>query len=246
MAYRMGLLGKKVGMSQSFDASGACIPLCVVEAGPCVVLDIKTMDKNGYTALQLGFSEKRAKNTPRPQLGLFSKAKTTPKRFIREIRIHPDEVSLFQVGQTIHPAQIFSPGDLIDATGTSKGKGFQGVMKRYHFRGFRATHGTHEYFRHGGSLGCRLTPGRVTKGKRMGGQMGNKRVTVQNLRVVEIIEEKNLMLLSGAVPGAPQGFLVLKQAIKRSAQPIRIEPPSHPELAGPEDAPMASSAVESA
>jgi large subunit ribosomal protein L3 len=239
MSFRMGLLGKKIGNTQSFDATGACVDLAVVETGPCVILDIKTADRDGYCSLQLGFDEKRERSVRKPQAGLFAKVKTSPKKFIREIRLSPEEAAQFEVGQTLSLGQVFTVGDFIDATGVSKGKGVQGVMKRYHFRGFKASHGTHEYFRHGGSIGCRLTPGRVVRGKKMPGQMGNKRVTVQNIKVVEVLEDKNLLLLGGAVPGAPDGYLVLKQAAKRPARPVRFETatPSTNEAPAADEAP---------
>jgi large subunit ribosomal protein L3 len=222
MAFRMGLLGKKIGMTQKFSEKGEWIPLSVIQLGPCVVLDVKTDEHNGYTAIQLGFDEKPARLTKRPETGVFAKAKTTPKRFVREIRLVAEDTAQFKIGQTVSVAQVFKPGDIIDVVGTSRGKGFQGVMKKHHMAGFRASHGTHEYFRHGGSIGCRLTPGHVHKGKRMPSQMGNQRVTVQNIRVHEIIADKNLLLLRGAVPGAPKGYLVLKHATKRPYRPFRL------------------------
>lgn len=224
MAFRMGLLGKKVGMTQTFDAKGEWVPLCVIETGPCVVLDVKNMDRDGYAAVKLGFDDKPPRLTSRPEAGLFTKAQTTPKRFVREIRLAADEAGRFTVGQTLNVAQVFRKGDQVDVTGISIGKGFQGVMKRHHFQGNVGSHGTHEYFRHGGSIGCRLTPGRVHKGKRMSGQMGNRRVTVQNLKVVDVIPEKNLLLLSGGVPGKPAAYLVVKMAIKHQARPADLEP----------------------
>jgi large subunit ribosomal protein L3 len=215
MAERMGLLAKKVGMTQTFDSSGGWLAMSVLEVGPCVVLEIKTPKRNGYAAIQLGFGEQKAHRIKRPLTGIFAKAQTTPKRFIREIRLSEDELGQFSVGQTVSVGEVFRPGDILDVSGTSRGKGFQGVMKRYHFGGFRATHGTHEYFRHGGSIGCRLTPGRVVKGRKMPGQMGNKAVTVQGLRIHEVIPEKNLLLVKGAVPGAPESLLVVRHATKR-------------------------------
>lgn len=229
MALRMGLLGKKVGMTQTFDAKGAWAPLCVVETGPCVVIDIKNEQRDGYTAIQLGFDEAKERRTRKPDRGQFARSKTSPKRFVREIRLKPEDAAVFQVGQTLTVGQVFQKGDKVDVVGVSKGKGFQGVMKRHHFGGFKATHGAHEYFRHGGSIGCRLTPGRVVKGKKMAGQMGNKRVTVQNLTVIDVLEDRNLILLGGGVPGAPSAYLVLKQAAKRSPRPLRLEAPPAPE-----------------
>jgi len=229
MALRMGLLGKKVGMTQTFDAKGAWAPLCVVETGPCVVVDIKNEQRDGYTAIQLGFDEAKERRTRKPVRGQFARAKTSPKRFVREIRLKPEDAAAFQVGQKLTVGQVFQKGDKVDVVGVSKGKGFQGVMKRHHFGGFKATHGAHEYFRHGGSIGCRLTPGRVVKGKKMAGQMGNKRITVQNLTVIDVLEDRNLLLLAGGVPGAPSAYLVLKQAAKRAPRPLRLGAPPAPE-----------------
>lgn len=222
MAFKMGLLGKKIGMTQQFNQKGEWVPLCVIETGPCVVLEVKTPERNGYSSIQIGFGEKSERRTNKPEAGKFAKAQCTPKQFVKEIRLEDQDVTQFKVGQTLNVGQVFSPGDIIDAIGISKGKGFQGVMKRYHFSGFRATHGTHEYFRHGGSVGCRLTPGHVHRGKRMPGQMGNKRITVQNIRVVDVIPEKNLLLLRGGVPGPANSYLMIKQAIKRPYWPLQL------------------------
>jgi len=225
MGTRMGLLGQKVGMTQLYDATGNCTPATVLELGPCVVLDIKTPERDGYSAVKLGFGEKKASRTTKAELGVFAKANTTPKAFVREMRLSKEECEQFTVGQTLGLDEVFKVGDTIDVVGTSRGKGFQGVMKRYHFGGFRATHGTHEQFRHGGSIGCRLTPGRVMKGTKMPGQMGNKRVTVQNITIAEIVADKNLMLIKGAVPGAPDGRVMIKHAIKRLRPPFQLHKP---------------------
>ena len=232
MPFRMGLLGKKVGMLQDFDDKGNWACYTVVETGPCVVLDIKNKDRDGYCAVKLGFDEQKPHRVTRPQMGVFAKANTTPKRFIREIRLNEEEAAQFEIGQTVALDQVFQTGDVLDITGTSKGKGFQGVMKRYHFSGFRATHGTHEYFRHGGSIGCRLTPGRVVKGRKMPGQMGNKRVTTQNVVIGRVLADKNVLLIKGSVPGAPGGYLVLKHATKRDLPPFELIAPVAPEAEG--------------
>ncbi len=223
MGLKMGLLGKKIGMTQKFNAKGEWVPLSVVQVGPCVVVDIKTDERDGYSALQIGFDDKSEKRTSKPQGGIFTKAQCAPKRIVREIRLSPEEITQFKVGQELKVDQVFSAGDIIDAIGTSKGKGFQGVMKRYHFKGNISTHGSHEYFRHGGSIGCRLTPGHVVKGKKMPGQMGNKRVTVQNLVVTELDPAQNLLLIRGAVPGSTQGYLMIKKAIKRAMIPFTLK-----------------------
>lgn len=242
MAFRMGLLGKKVGMTQTFDKAGNWLAVTVVEAGPCVVLDVHTEARDGYSALKLGFDPCKPSRVNRPEMGLFTKAQTAPQRVVREIRLTADELAQFQVGQTIGVGQVFDDGELVDIVGTSRGKGFQGVMKRHHFSGFRATHGTHEYFRHGGSIGCRLTPGRVFKGMRMPGQLGNARVTVQNVRIYEVIPERNLILLRGAVPGAPGGDVLIQHAAKRLAAPFELRTPA---VEAPSEA-GADSAAESA
>ncbi len=212
---KMGLLGKKVGMTQIFTDDGLRVPVTVVAVGPCVVLAKRTPEKDGYAALQLGIDDQKPSRTNRPDMGRFEKAGTDPKRFVREIRIQAEALGRFEVGQEIKVDEVFAEGDIIDVTGTSKGKGFQGVMKKYNFRGFRATHGVHEYFRHGGSIGCRLTPGRVVKGKKMPGQLGNHRRTQQNIRVVSVRPEDNLLLVHGSIPGSKNGYVVMRYAVKK-------------------------------
>ncbi len=216
MGERMGLLGKKLGMTQIFTEDGQRIPVTVVKTGPCVVLQVKTQETDGYSAIQLGFEDQKKHRVNRPDLVRFSKAETEPKRFVRELRLPAQKIGDFGRGQTINISDVFEKGDWIDVTGTSKGKGFQGVMKKYNFSGFRATHGTHEYFRHGGSIGCTLTPGRVMKGKKMPGQMGNERVTVQNLKIAEINEENGLVLVRGAIPGHRGNYVIIQKAVKKS------------------------------
>lgn len=213
--FNMGLLGKKVGMTQVFTDDGLRLPVTVVSTGPCVVLAKRTPDKDGYAAIQLGFDDMRASRTNRPSMGRFEKAKTDPKRFIREIRLKPEAMEKFEVGQEIKVDEVFAAGDIIDVTGTTKGKGFQGVMKKYNFRGGKQSHGVHEAYRHGGSIGCRLTPGRVVKGKKMAGQLGNARITTQNLKVVSVRPDDNLLLVHGGIPSAKNGYVVMKYAIKK-------------------------------
>lgn len=212
---KLAILGKKLGMTQIFSTDGNRIPVTVIEAGPNVVLGARTPEKHGYSALQLGFDDQKEQRVNKPDMGQFKKAGVTPKRFIREVRLEPEVVATFNVGQTISVADVFKVGDPIDVTGISKGKGYQGVMKRHNFAGFEASHGTHEYFRHGGSIGCRMTPGRVHKGKRMAGHMGAERVTVQNLKVMGIKPEENLLLVLGAVPGPVNGYVTIRFATKK-------------------------------
>ena len=212
---KMGILGKKLGMTQIFDKDGNRVPVTVIQAGPNVVLDVKTPEKHGYTALKLGFEDQKEHRLTKPALGQFKKAGVTPKKFVKEIRIFTDEPLEYKVGQEIKVDEIFKAGDPVDVTGTSKGRGFQGVMKRHNFHGFIQTHGTHEYFRHGGSIGCSATPARVVKGRKMAGHMGNETVTIQNIKVVEVRPEENLLLVQGGIPGPNNGYVSVKFATKK-------------------------------
>jgi large subunit ribosomal protein L3 len=216
MAFRMGLLGKKLGMTQVFGADGERIPVTALALGPCVVTAKRTLEKDKYTAIQLAFDEQKSTRLNKADLGNFAKANTTPKHFVQEIRLPEAEVAKFEVGQTITAAEIFKAGVAVDVIGTSKGKGYQGVFKRHNLGGSRNTHGQHEFFRHGGSIGCRLTPGRVHKGKRMSGHMGDERKTVQNLELVEVIEKDNVVLVRGPVPGGRDGYILLQNAVKKT------------------------------
>lgn len=202
----LGLLGKKIGMTQ-INGAEKRIAVTAIETGPCIVLQKKTAEKDGYSAIKVGFGEKRPKNTIGADKGQFEKVKTSPKRWIREFRLSAEEVAKFQEGQEIKISEVFKEGEYIDVAGTTKGRGFTGVMARWNMKGNRRTHGTHEFFRHGGSIGCRTYPGHVHKNKRMGGHYGVERVTVPNLTIVKILEDKNCMLVSGSVPGADNGFL---------------------------------------
>lgn len=207
----LGILGKKVGMTQVFEGE-KLIPVTVISAGPNVVLQKKTADKEGYTAIQVGFDEKSEKNTPNPMLGIFKKAGVKPVRYIKEFLL--DSVDGYELGQELK-VDLLSDVKFVDITGTSKGKGFQGVIKRYNFNGGPASHGASLFHRAPGSIGNRKTPGEVFKGKKMPGRMGNDRVTVQNLKVVKVDTENNLILVKGAVPGGKNGYLIIKPAIKK-------------------------------
>ncbi len=206
-----GILAKKVGMTQIFE-DGKFIPVTVVEAGPNYVLQKKTVENDGYTALQLGFDEKKEKNTTKPVMGIFKKAGVNPQRFVKEVKV--DSVEGYELGQEIK-VDAFAEVGFVDITGTSKGKGTAGVMKRHGFGGNRATHGVSRNHRLGGSIGMSSWPGKVLKGKRMAGQLGNVAVTVQNLKVVKVDVENNLLLIKGAVPGAKNGYLVVRPAVKK-------------------------------
>lgn len=221
---RMGLLGRKVGMTQVFSEDGRMRGVTVIEAGRCRILQKRSIEKDGYVAVQIGFDPKPERKVNKPQGGHLKAAGgvEAARRFVREIRVPSKVADKFEIGTDIGLGDLedVEPGLLVDITGTTKGRGFQGVMHRYDFAGFRATHGTHEYFRHGGSIGCRKWPGRVFKGQRMPGQMGNKRVTTQNVTIVAIQEEKNLILVHGSVPGANGGYLALFPAVKKRTRNV--------------------------
>ncbi len=206
-----GILAKKVGMTQIFE-DGKFVPVTVVEAGPNFVLQKKTEEKDGYTAVQLGFDEKKEKNTTKPMMGIFNKAGVKPMRFVRELKV--ETVEGYELGQEIK-VDTFGEVEFVDITGTSKGKGTSGVMKRHNFAGNRATHGVSRNHRLGGSIGMSAYPSKVMKGKKMAGQYGNATVTVQNLKVVKVDAENNLLLIKGAVPGPKNGYIVVKPAIKK-------------------------------
>jgi large subunit ribosomal protein L3 len=208
-----GILGKKIGMTQVFDDRGEVVPVTVIEAGPCYVAQIKTVERDGYTAIQVGFGEAKPKSLTRPQLHHLQKSNLPPVRHLRELRMQEDEVTRFQEGQKL-TADLFEVGEFVDVTGTSKGRGFAGVMKRHGFRGGSKTHGQSDRQRSPGSIGACKTPGRVFKGKRMAGRMGGDRVTVQTLQVVMVDPERNLIAVRGAVPGAKNGLLTIRQARK--------------------------------
>src|SRR6266850_1833363 len=200
-----GLIGRKVGMLQFYNAEGNVIPVTVVETGPCVVVQKKQTTTDGYNALQIGFGARKAQRVNKAAQGHMAKAGKGAFEVLREFRV--DDVAPFEIGQEIKAGDLFKVGDRIDVSGISKGHGFSGVIKRWSFAGFPGSHGTHEYFRHGGSIGNRSYPGRVRKGMRMAGQMGNVKATTVNLKVVEILPDDNAILVSGCVPGA-DGTLV--------------------------------------
>jgi len=205
-----GIIGKKIGMTSFFDEDGRNIPCTVVEAGPNVVTQVKSEDTDGYDALQLAFGEAKEKNTSKQMMGHFDKAKSTPKRTMVEFRDF-DAVTK-GLGDTLKVEEIFEEGDIVNAIGTSKGKGFQGVVKRYNFKGVNdATHGQHNRLRSPGSIGAASYPARVFKGMRMGGRTGGKRIKVQNLEVVKIFADQNLLLIKGAIPGHKGATIIIEK-----------------------------------
>lgn len=202
-----GIIGKKLGMTSIFSADGKNIPCTLIEAGPCVVTQVKTSDKDGYEALQVGYGEKKEKHTPKPMQGHFKKAGTTPKRKLVEFPMFND----LGLGDTI-TVDVFEEGDWVDVQGTSKGKGFQGVVKRHGFGGVgQTTHGQHNRLRAPGSVGAASYPARVFKGMKMAGQTGNKKATVLNLQVVKVLADKNIIAVKGSVPGAKGSIVVLEK-----------------------------------
>ena len=216
MALKIGLLGKKLGMTQVFADDGESIPVTVIQTGPCHVVGLRTQERDGYTAIVLGFDEKPLRLANKPELGMVKEAGIKPMRFIREIRVAAEELAKYTVGQALSASDVFAENIPLDVEGWSKGKGFQGVFKRHHMSGKPRTHGCHEYFRHGGSIGCRLTPQRVHKGKRMAGQMGNEKVTAQNVQLFRIMVEDNCILVRGSVPGATNDYVVVTKAATRT------------------------------
>ena len=203
-----GLIGKKIGMTSVYSAEGKNIPCTIIEAGPCVVTQVKKVDTDGYEAVQLAYGEKTEKNTPKAMQGHFKKAKTAPKRKLVEFHDFEEEKNLGDVVTV----ELFEEGEWIDVVGTSKGKGFQGVVKRHGFRGVGdATHGQHNRMRAPGSLGAGSTPSRVMKGMKMAGRMGGDRVKQQNLKVVKVYPDKNLLVVSGSVPGAKGSFVLIEK-----------------------------------
>ncbi|WP_100449121.1 50S ribosomal protein L3 [Glycomyces xiaoerkulensis] len=207
-----GILGTKLGMTQVWDENGRAVPVTVVQAGPCVVTQIRKPDVDGYSAVQLGFGDVKLKNVTKPIKGHFEKAGVAPRRHLVEIRT--TDAADYELGQTIE-ATTFAAGDLVDVTGTTKGKGFAGVMKRHNFGGHGASHGTHKVHRAPGAIGGCATPGRVFKGMNMAGRMGGVRQTTQNLRIQAVDAERGLLLIVGAVPGSKNGTVLVRSAVKQ-------------------------------
>jgi large subunit ribosomal protein L3 len=210
-----GLLGKKLGMTHVYAEDGACIPVTVVQVGPCYVLGMRDSAEHGYSAVQLGFEPKMAKRVNKPEQGHFNKAEKGAFYHVKEIRCDTQSLGWNEVGKELRVGDVFQDGEFIDVTGTSIGRGFAGVVKRYHMKGQPATRGTHEDRRNIGSVGCRKSPGRIHKGKRMSGHMGAERVTVQNLKVIGVRAEDNLLLIHGGIPGSKGSLVLVRKSIKK-------------------------------
>ena len=208
---KKGIIGKKIGMTQIFDEKGNVIPVTVIEAGPCVVAQKKTAEKDGYDAVQLGFADVKEKHLTKAEKGHFEKAGVTMKKHLKEFRL--DDCSAINVGDVI-TADTFAAGDKVDVTGMTKGRGYTGCVKRWNQHSLRRTHGTGPIHRQPGSMGANSTPSRIFKNKHMPGQYGNEKVTVQNLKVVKIDSEKNLIAVKGAIPGAKDGIVFIRDSVK--------------------------------
>src|SRR5262249_31558674 len=217
MALKIGLLGKKIGMTQVFADDGEAVPVTVIQTGPCHVIGTRTAERDGYSALVLGFDEKPVRLANKAELGANKDSRLKPQPIIHQRRPPAREVAKYKVGQVLGPKDVFADNTPIDVEGTSKGKGYQGVIKRHHMSGMTRAHGTHEYFRHGGSIGCRLTPQRVHKGKRMAGQMGHEKKSIQNLQLFKILADENCVLVRGSIPGAKNDYVVVTKAATRTA-----------------------------
>ncbi len=213
---KKGIIGKKVGMTQIFDEKGRTIPVTVVEAGPCIIAQKKTVENDGYSSVQMGFGDVKPQKITKPLKGHFDKAKVAPKRVLREFRL--DDPKAYQVGDLVK-ADVFQAGDHVDVTATSKGKGYAGVIKRWNFQRLKESHGTGPVARHGGSNGANSDPSRVFPGMKMAGHLGAEKVTVLNLSVAKVDVENNLIAIRGAVPGPNGGIVVIHDSVK----PVRVK-----------------------
>lgn len=213
--YSEGLVGKKLGMTQVFSEDGTAVPVTVIELGPNYVLEVKEKEKHGYSAVKVGFEPKKMQRVNKPDLGNFEKGARGAFYHVKEIRCDAESLGWTDLGQELRVDEVFQDGEFVDITGTSIGKGYAGVVKRYGVRGQPATRGTHEYRRHIGSVGCRKSPGRIFKNKKMPGHMGNEKVTVQNLKVIGVRPEQNVLLVKGGIPGAKGGLVIVRKAVKK-------------------------------
>ncbi len=214
MNQTLGLIGRKLGMTQVFAEDGSIERVTAVEAGPCVVVCKRTLDKDRYSALQLGFGERPERTLNHPEVKYFEKQGVKPVRVLRELRLPEDIVAKYEVGQQLNVGDVFAPGQFVDVIGRSRGRGFKGVMVRWNFKGSNMSHGTHEYRRHGGSIGQNMTPGRTWPNKGMPGHHGDARVTAQALRIVRVLADENVLLIHGPVPGARNGTVIVRGTVK--------------------------------
>jgi large subunit ribosomal protein L3 len=213
--YQEGLLGKKLGMTHIFEEDGTCIPVTVVQVGPCFVLGTRDKESHGYAAVQLGFEPKKMQRVSKPEAGNFKAAGKGAFYHVKEMRCDVEGLGWGEVGKELSVGDVFQDGEFVDVTGTSIGRGFAGVVKKFRVKGQPATRGTHEMRRHIGSIGCRKSPGRVFKNKKMPGHLGAERVTVQNLKVVRVRPEDNVLLVKGGIPGSKGGLIEIRKAVKK-------------------------------
>lgn len=217
MNTHLGIIGKKLGNTQIFEDDGNVTRVTVVEVGPCTVVAKRTVEKDGYSALVLALGERTEKHVNKPEGGFYKKANAKPAKTLKELRLSAEDVAKFEVGSVIKPSDVFEAGQKVDVTGHTRGRGFTGVMVRWNFRGSAtATHGTHEYQRHGGAIGTNMTPGRTLPNLKMPGQYGDEKVTIQNLKIARVMDDKFLLLIEGAVPGAREGLVTVRGAVKKN------------------------------
>jgi large subunit ribosomal protein L3 len=218
MNTNVGMIGTKLGATQIFNTDGTVARVTAIHVGLCRVLGKRTLEKDGYSALIVGLGQKREKLVSKPELGFYKKISEAPARTVREFRLSPEKVAQYEVGQVLKPSEHFKEGEKVDVTGTSRGRGFTGVMRRWNFRGgAKDTHGTHEYKRHGGSIGTNMTPGRTFLNLKMPGQYGNERTTMLNLVVAKVLDDESIILVKGGVPGSKNGIVLVRGAVKTKA-----------------------------
>ena len=218
MNQKPGVFGRKLGMTQIFAEDGNVKRVTVIEAGPLVVVGKRTQEKDGYSALVFGLGERKESHTNKALAGAFKKANVSPMRTLRELRVDAEFVAKFEIGQAVKLDQVFEAGQFVDTRGVSRGRGFTGVVRRWGFAGGVSSHGTHEYFRHGGSIGTNMTPGRTLPNLKMPGQYGNETISVLNLKIARIDVEKNLLLIEGGIPGSKNGLVLVRKAVKKHKQ----------------------------
>jgi large subunit ribosomal protein L3 len=221
MNTKPGIIGKKLGMTQLYKEDGTVQRVTVVDTSSLQVVGKRTKEKDGYTALVLGLTDAKEKHLSKAALGSFKKANVTPKRLVQELRCDEEFAGKFEVGGAVNLGEVFEAGQIVDAQGTTRGRGFSGVVRRWSFAGFVQTHGTHEYRRHGGSIGTNMTPGRTLPNLKMPGQYGNETVSVLNLRVARVDAEKNLLMIEGGIPGPRNGYVLVRHGVKGRARKSR-------------------------
>ena len=218
MNINAGVYGRKLGFTQIFTADGTVKRVTVIEAGPITVVGKRTKEKDGYTALILGLEERKEKHTTKPVAGMYKKANVTPKRVLKELRCTEEFAAKFEQGGVMKLDDVFKDGEFVDARGITRGRGFSGVMRRWSMAGGVGSHGTHEYFRHGGSIGTNMTPGRTLPNLKMPGQYGNETLSILNLKIAKVDVEKHLLLIEGGIPGSKNGIVLIRHAVKKAAK----------------------------